>query len=272
MFLCRDKHSDAINFLTCHPPTVDVLRRAGHLATQIVPEPHQGWHPRCKEHDLLRHGGCITVNRSGEAIISELDGNCILMISRHVPAQVKVVAGRWGGPARAAAVEGDATKLRLSFPFGLAMFTIEAKKNEVCYFTDAGNNAVRLLRKAHNFKLTQTASPVAITSEPPLQPFGLACISRGSSAGPLLVVSEEKRRRVVVVTMDASLVRGHVACVAGGSLLGPAGLAVCGHSLYVADTKRVLVGSFAAPAAPTAAPALALHVLRDNFEVRSIES
>ena len=68
-----------------------VLRKAGAVAYQLVPDPFMGWHPRCKTHDLVRRPGCIVVNCRGEALISDLEGNVIVMVSRHVPAHVKIV-------------------------------------------------------------------------------------------------------------------------------------------------------------------------------------
>jgi hypothetical protein len=138
VFLCKDKHSDVINWLTCQPAVQDVLRRTDHCAYQLVPEPHIGWHPRCKQHDLVRRVGCVALNCRGEAIISELEGNVLLMVSRHVPAQVKIVAGKWGGPGRTAAVEAHGKLIKLSFPWGLAHHVISPGKREVCFFADAG--------------------------------------------------------------------------------------------------------------------------------------
>ena len=232
VYLCKDKHSDATNYMTCHPPVCDLLCEAEHVAEQRVPEIHLGWHSHCKTHDLVRRPGCIAVNARGDAIISDLEGNVLVMVSRHLPAQVKVIAGKWGPPGRAAAVEGVGTRVRLSYPWGLAVYSIEPRKNEVCFAADAGNNAVRLIRKVHRFDLTQLISPVAVTSSPPLQPFGLACVPRGLNAPPLLVVSEEKRRRLVIVALDESLVRGHVLSRISESfsvgLQNPASIAVCG--------------------------------------------
>ena len=66
------------------------------MAEQRVPEIHLGWYSHCKTHDLVRRPGCIAVNARGDAIISDLEGNVLVMVSRHLPAQVKVIAGKWG--------------------------------------------------------------------------------------------------------------------------------------------------------------------------------
>ena len=245
VFLCKDRHSDDTIYLTCHPPVVDVLRRAHHIGYQLVPEPHMAWHPRCSTHDLLRRPGCIAVNVRGEAIISDLEGNVIIMVSRHLPAQVKVVAGKWGGPSKGSAGQGPGTSMKLALPFGLAAHVVVPGKNEVCFFADAGNEAVRLLRKTHSINQTQIVSPVAVTSNPPLQPYGLACIRPAPNTAPLLVVSEEARKRVVIVQLGSSLVSGHVITVVSPDvqLLSPAALAICERSLYVADGQRVLIAT-----------------------------
>jgi hypothetical protein len=106
---------------------------------------------------------------------------------------------------------------------------------------------VRLLRNVDSFGNVQTVSPVAISSDVPLQPFGLACLRRASNVAPVLVVSEEARKRIVVVHLDASLVRGHVLnTLTWTGLQNPAALAACERSVYVADGKRVL--TFVLPA------------------------
>jgi len=112
---------------------IDVLRRTGFIVYAVVPDGYQRWHPRYSAHDLIRRPGCVAVNRRGDIIVGDLEGNVLVMVTRHCPAIVKVVAGKWGPPGAASAIEGNATRVRLAYPWGLAMHATSNGKKEFCH-------------------------------------------------------------------------------------------------------------------------------------------
>lgn len=212
----------------------EVLTEADMVKHQKLPEEHLTWTSRASNHDLLRRPAALAINTRGDVLVAEAENHVILFYTRHVPVKLRVAAGQWGKPGSVANGEGEKVKLR--HPTALAMLVLEPRKKEICYFVDAGNKAIRLLRNAHSFDATQTVETVRLQATEPLEPLGIALISQS-----LLAISEDRQRRVRIAHLDDTHSAGLLlSTLTWDGLNAPLGLAALNGSLFVADGVQVL--------------------------------
>ena len=259
VYLCRDRHSDFICWLTCSLAPRKALHEAGHVAVTLVPEQYINWHPCAKAHEAVMRITSVAPNARGELLLIDSEMHVIYMASRHIPCKLTLIAGklRTAGPAVHGSVSGKAVRLRE--PQFLAMLTITPGKEEYCYFSDVGNGAIRLIANVHSSEAKPSVTTCEVRSIAPLEPYALALVS--TSASLVLAVAEDRRRRVLLVSMDPGQ-RTRGAVMRGmewGGLLAVNALASLDPMLYIANGTNVLAVDLSHNSAATGpAPATAL--------------
>ena len=239
VFLCRDRHSDAICWYTCCEAVRAALATASSISYCLVPEQYITWHPRAKAHQAVQRVTSVAVNARGELLMTDSEAHVIYMLTRHVPAKLSVIAGLCGKPGAAVdgVISGKAARLRE--PQHLAMLERVAGKEEHCYFSDVGNCTIRLIQHVQSADAKHTIATVTVRSSSSLEPYGLAVIAVRPNV--VLAVAEDRRRRVLLVRMDAGGVSGSpIGNMEWTGLLAPAALTSQSGWLYVANRTNVL--------------------------------
>ena len=231
VLLLRDRHADEMSYLTVWQPVQEVLAACVHgVKYSIVHDPYITWHARVAEHRLLERPGCLVANSRGELLVTDLANRVIFMVTRSVPAKVKVVAGEWNQP-------GILSEGRISTPVQLVLFVEAAGRKEYCLFADSGNCAICCLTGAPSFDADHEVQPITIhgLTESYMQPYGLALLQDGR-----LAISEDLRKRIVITTLNMTARAATVALVLSHhQLSAPRQMATLENRLYVVDEKAV---------------------------------